>query len=85
MIPNFFGLKNVKVHASKEEKPIASELPTSCRPFPLLGITMNGILAFVDKCGGKDKFQGLTTTDVCERIVKNLTIEHASSYCDTVC
>eukprot|EP01035_Chromulina_nebulosa_P031752 gene31752-42345_t len=81
MIPNFFGLKNVKIHASKEEKPIASELPTS-RPFPLLGITMNGILEFVDKCGGKDKFQGLTTTDVCERIVKNLTIEHASSYCD---
>ena len=41
--------------------------------FALLGITIGGILDFIEACGGKQALEGLTTTDVCEKFVKKMT------------
>mmetsp|Transcript_3297 Transcript_3297/g.4554 ORF Transcript_3297/g.4554 Transcript_3297/m.4554 type:complete len:310 (-) Transcript_3297:10-939(-) len=50
--------------------------------FPLLGITLKGILKFVEESGGEVVFEGLTTTDVCEKLVKVRTKKHLCSFCN---
>ena len=50
------------------------------RPFPKLGITMAGILAFIADVGGKEELDGKSTTEVCEEFIKTRTT--SKSYCD---
>ena len=71
MIAGLLGNKSSKVHPE-----------SASRPFPLLGITIEGIFDFIDTCGGKQALEGLTTTEVCEKFVKEMTKENLSSYCD---
>jgi hypothetical protein len=52
------------------------------RPFPTLGITLTGILEFVEQCGGRERLEGLTTTQVCHNIMKPMTEASGLAYCD---
>jgi len=58
--------------------------PSSSLPFPKLGVSLIQLEAFVSSTGSRQRssFEGLTTTDVCETIVKPLTAASQSSYCD---
>jgi len=52
-------------------------------PFPKRGIKLIHFNDFIIKyCGGENVIQGWTTTDICEKIVKPLTLSSQSSYCD---
>lgn len=48
--------------------------------FPEEGISMEGVKDFIDKCGGRPAFTGLSTDQVCENLVKPMTEEMRSSY-----
>ena len=50
-------------------------------PFPKEGITVSGILNFIESCGGRDQLAGLSTTQVCENHLKPLTASSKTSYC----
>ena len=52
--------------------------------FPRTGIRLNHFREFIEENGGVDAFQGLTTSDVCHRIVKPLTQNKQCSYCDYI-
>eukprot|EP01041_Mallomonas_annulata_P003428 gene3428-6799_t len=49
--------------------------------FPKHGISIRGIRDFIELCGGEETLYDLTTTDVCEKYVKPMTIETKKSYC----
>lgn len=49
-------------------------------PFPSLGITLQGITLFMEKCGGSEAMAGLCTAAVCERFVKPATAASQDSY-----
>jgi hypothetical protein len=55
-----------------------NELP----PFPVLGVKISYLLRFLDLYNQNDALNGLTTTEVCEKIVKPLTLSSESSGCD---
>ncbi len=46
---------------------------------PTAGISRAGLVAFMTRCGGRSALQGLTTADVCEKIIKPMTVD--VSYC----
>jgi tetratricopeptide (TPR) repeat protein len=50
--------------------------------FPKHGVRLSFLNAFYEHCGGKEKLLGLTTTDVCEKIVKPLTVKYECSFCE---
>jgi len=50
--------------------------------FPKEGLTVGAIVDFVESCGGRAKFKGLTTTDVNNMFLKPLTYLMRESYCD---
>lgn len=56
----------------------------SVLPFPKEGISLSGILEFVEICGGPAIFELLTTTEVCESYLKPLTFLKKESYCDVL-
>lgn len=65
---------NVSTQGQENEEYTALKIATEeDRPFPLNGISMDGIRRFIDSCGGKQKFSDLTTTQVCEKFVKPMT------------
>ena len=43
----------------------AGAAPAPALGFPREGVSLAGILAFVDAAGGRGAFEGLTTADVC--------------------
>lgn len=45
------------------------------------GISMAGILSFIDACGGREKLSGLTTSAVCSKFMAPMTAAAQSSYC----
>jgi tetratricopeptide (TPR) repeat protein len=47
--------------------------------FSVLGVKFSYFHSFIEKCGGKDKLQGLTTTDVCNTFVMPWTKTNAVS------
>lgn len=49
---------------------------------PKLGISLDGLKEFVEKCGGKTALQGLTTRQVFEVFVKDMTTNTVGSYCE---
>ncbi len=49
---------------------------------PKEGITLRAMKAFIEQNGGVERFQGLTTTQVCNDILKVITLERQCSYCD---
>jgi tetratricopeptide (TPR) repeat protein len=51
-------------------------------PFPKHGLTLKAILKFIERNGGRERFQGLTTTQVCEDVLKIITSKRQCSYCD---
>lgn len=50
--------------------------------FPKEGVQLKFLRTFVEEYGGEEYFHNLTTTDVCERIIKPRTLTFQSSYCD---
>ena len=50
--------------------------------FPKSGVKLSYIEEFFTACGGRDKLEGLTTTEVCDQYIKPLTEQSKSSYCD---
>lgn len=51
--------------------------------FPKHGVTISYLNQFIEQYGpDHDGFQGYTTTDICNLVVKPLTIIHESSFCD---
>ena len=54
----------------------------SSLPFPKDGIRLSSVKDFYDACGGKDKLEGLTTTDVNEKYQKPITESSQLSYCE---
>jgi hypothetical protein len=51
-------------------------------PFPKLGIRIAFLEEFITSAGGEDCLKGLTTTQVCEQIIKPRTQALQSSYCE---
>ena len=50
-------------------------------PFPKEGVTLRGFQRFIDDvCGGRDKIQGYTTTDVCNKCLIEKMSENKTSY-----
>eukprot|EP01031_Cornospumella_fuschlensis_P031768 gene31768-38398_t len=57
--------------------------PTTCDDaFPKLGVKLSVFEEFIENYGGEEAFEGLTTTDVCETILKPITAPNNCSYCD---
>lgn len=51
-------------------------------PFPKDGIKLSSLNDFYVACGGKDKLNGLTTTEVNEQFQKHITADSQLSYCE---
>jgi hypothetical protein len=51
-------------------------------PFPKHGLTLKEILKFIEKNGGKERFKDMTTTQVCDEVLKVATKDHQCSYCE---
>jgi len=50
--------------------------------FPKAGVKFSYIIGeFFDELGGRDRLQGLTTAQVCEDVIKPLTVQVKSSFC----
>jgi len=49
--------------------------------FPHEGITLEGIKYFISSHGGEEAFTGLRTTDICDKFLKLVTLDHQDSYC----
>lgn len=56
--------------------------PASTLPFPKDGISMSAIDEFMEFCGGKHLFYGLTTTDANIEAQKPVTYAYKMSFCD---
>ena len=54
----------------------------SALPFPKAGIAVSFLEDFVDQHGGRSRFTGLTTTQVFEDILKQVTFTAQTSYCE---
>lgn len=50
--------------------------------FPKHGIRLSYYTQFIEENGGRSAFEGLTTTQVCEQMVKPATSSIQSSYCN---
>ncbi len=61
---------------------VAQQLGGTEMDFPKHGVRLSFYQEFIEHCGGKSAFEGLTTTDVCEKFVKPATAELRCSYCD---
>jgi len=57
-------------------------LPSSTLPFPKDGIMLSTMDVFYNECGGKDKLEGLTTTEVNDKFLKPITLSSRLSYCE---
>jgi len=57
-------------------------MAASSFPFPCNGISLGVFPFFIESCGGKNKLEGMTTADICEKFVKPKTLETRLSYCD---
>jgi tetratricopeptide (TPR) repeat protein len=55
--------------------------PALAEDFPLEGVTARGLRAFVEGHGGRGGLRGLTTTDVCEQVVKPCTLCQQEAFC----
>jgi tetratricopeptide (TPR) repeat protein len=51
-------------------------------PFPKLGVRLDYLNQFINSFGGEAQFSKLTTTDVCEKFVKPLTLKSQLSMCE---
>ncbi len=49
--------------------------------FPKHGVRLDFVVNLLNYCNGKEIFQGMTTTEVCETVVKPLTKEKQASFC----
>jgi tetratricopeptide (TPR) repeat protein len=56
--------------------------PASALPFPKDGIALSAVESFLELCGGKELFEGLTTTEVNIEAQKPFTHSLSCSYCD---
>ena len=59
-----------------------TEKESAVSNFPKFGVRVSFLEKFIRWNGGRDIFEGLTTAEVCEKIVKPLTLPHQCSYCD---
>lgn len=50
--------------------------------FSITGVCVSFIARFIDEHGGRKAFEGLTTTNVCETIIKPATFALQTSYCE---
>ncbi|KAJ3034332.1 Kinesin light chain 3 [Rhizophlyctis rosea] len=51
----------------------SSDTPSNAEDLPLLGVRIEFFNEFMIECGSRVKFEGLTTSDVCETFIKSLT------------
>jgi hypothetical protein len=59
--------------SSADINAIAKSKNPNDRPFPLMGITLEGIQRFIEEIGGKSKISDLTTNDICQRYILPMT------------
>lgn len=52
--------------------------------FPKDGVKLSFIEEFFTACGGRDKLEDLTTTEVCQQYIKPLTNHTQSSFCESL-
>lgn len=50
--------------------------------FPKLGLKVKGLAQFISLCGGEEELNGLTTSQVCEKYLKDVTRDVKMSYCN---
>lgn len=50
--------------------------------FPKLGVKLSFVEEFIEFCNGRQRFDDLTTTDVCENFIKPLTSDAKCSFCE---
>jgi hypothetical protein len=50
-------------------------------PFPKLGINLKGFREFISLCGGEEELRGLTTSEVSDKYLKDVTRASQLSYC----
>ena len=55
---------------------------TAPLPFPKDGVKLSFVNEFYGFCGGREKLEGLSTTDVCEKFIKPATKMLEVSFCD---
>ena len=60
----------------------AIAVTASSLPFPKLGVTLRYLKSFIATYGGEAAFLGLTTTQVCETIIKPVTAAAQVSMCE---
>ena len=58
---------------------VHAECTFDYKVFPKDGVKLSFIEEFFTVCGGRDKLEGLTTTEVCEQHIKRLTMSTKSS------
>jgi tetratricopeptide (TPR) repeat protein len=61
---------------------VTKEEVTDSDSFPKIGVQFSVFKEFIASNGGRERFRGLTTTDVCNTIVKPLTAVLQCSYCE---
>jgi hypothetical protein len=62
--------------------PSATTAVDALPPFSLLGVHVSFFPSFIASCGGEIALASLTTTEVCERFVKPMTLQQRCSMCD---
>lgn len=75
-------LDRIKLMTSQVEDPKTKSKANDS--FPKVGVSLSFLVGeFIDKvCGGREALIGMTTTEVCEQIIKPKTQEQRISYCD---
>jgi hypothetical protein len=61
---------------------ILEPLPFDPHTFPRYGVMLSYLDEFLEECGGRSALRNLTTTEVCERFIKRVTLSSESSYCE---
>ena len=51
-------------------------------PLPKLGVTIRVFHEFIERNGGKSNFEGITTQEVCDKMLMPITSEKKISYCE---
>ena len=54
----------------------------SSLPYPKWGLLLSDIAKFIESKGGRGEITGLTTTEICDKFIKPLTLKGKQSYCE---
>jgi hypothetical protein len=71
----------VAITHQKQPQHLSTQAVAESAPLVMEGIPLTMFEQFIDDCGGRSQLEGLTTTDVCNKFVKEMTGLSQCSYC----